>query len=244
MDAELAAAWGAICGFAAPGPIAGGVVLSLFAAGMVGSLFHCLGMCGPFVLAQIAARLDGRPAEGFGECARFGQATLVTYHLGRITTYAGLGALVGGLGAAATTLAGFAWLPSLVIALAALMFAAEATTRLGAWAASAGVAGGLAGRLIRRNPGATGYGLGLALGFLPCGLIYAGLIAAAGSGSALTGGLAMAALALGTAPMLIMVGYLGLAAGRRWLLLARRLGPILMLANAAGLAVLAVHAWP
>lgn len=241
--------WTAICGIGAdglPAPLPLGLIGALFLSGLVGSLGHCVGMCGPFVLAQIAARFDQASLEAVSECARLRHATLLPYHLGRATTYAALGAVAGGLGAVTISVGDVRWLPSTLLAAAALAFAAQATGVLGVMLGQGD--GSLVGRVIRplshAGSEANGYGLGLALGFLPCGLLYAGLIATAGAGSALAGGAAMAALALGTAPMLIVVGYLGLAAGRRWLALARRLGPVLMLANATTLAVLAVRAWP
>ena len=58
----------------------------------------------------------------------------------------------------------------------------------------------------------------MATGLLPCGLIYATLGIAVASGDPLTGGLAMAAFGLGTAPALAALG-LGvrrLAGERPW----------------------------
>ena len=71
----------------------GGLLASLFLAGLVGSATHCVGMCGPFVLAQTVARLEERPASDMREIHRLSGAALVPYHLGRATTYAGLGAI-------------------------------------------------------------------------------------------------------------------------------------------------------
>jgi uncharacterized protein len=57
--------------------------------------------------------------------------------------------------------------------------------------------------------------LGLTLGFLPCGLIYAALIKAMDSGSALAGGLTMLAFGLGTAIALFAIGIASSFAGAR-----------------------------
>ena len=67
----------------------------------------------------------------------------------------------------------------------------------------------LAAPLLRDPVGWRGYGLGLALGLLPCGFLYSALIAASGAGGALEGGLAMAAFALGTGVSLIAVATAG-----------------------------------
>ncbi len=70
--------------------------------------------------------------------------------------------------------------------------------------------------LFARPVGFRGYALGLMLGFLPCGLLYGALAAAAASGDPLTGAFAMIAFALGTVPALLAVGLAGHVAGQRW----------------------------
>ena len=82
--------------------------------------------------------------------------------------------------------------------------------------------------------------LGLVLGFLPCGLLYGALAAAAASASALGGLFAMAAFALGTIPALLAVGLAGHFAARRWQPAAAKVGAYLMIINSA---VLAWFAW-
>jgi hypothetical protein len=65
-------------------------------------------------------------------------------------------------------------------------------------------------RPIRHLLGGAGafrfYPLGLILGFLPCGLLYALLVSSAASGDPLTGSLIMAALGLGTLPAMLLAG--------------------------------------
>lgn len=63
-----------------------------------------------------------------------------------------------------------------------------------------------AGRLIASpRPGAK-FALGIMMGFLPCGLIYAALMKAIGTASPVEGGLTMLAFALGTSVALVVVG--------------------------------------
>ncbi len=213
-----------ICGLDAGAglPLMAGMLL----AGLLGGLGHCSLMCGPFALAQIAERF----AEGAS--SRLWTATLAPYQAGRLTTYATLGAVAGGLGAATSRLAGFGWLPAAALMLGALVFAAQAAGRIG------GGNSGFAARFGKPR----GFVLGLALGFLPCGLIYGALIAAAGSGGAWQGALGMALFGLGTVPSLVAVGWLGLAAGKRWRTLAQMSAPYFGFANAVILAVLALRA--
>jgi len=196
-----------------------GLPASLFLAGLGGSALHCVGMCGPFVLGQVMA-----DAEGIGLTARYGEwhrlagASLAPYHLGRLATYTALGALAGAATSVFTAMETFGWLAALMLALGAgLMIAQAFGLALGAAAPHAPFIQRLAPPLVASRRPTARFALGLLLGFLPCGLIYGALGAAAGTGSALQGAIAMAAFSLGTMPALVAVGWGGL-------LLRRRLG--------------------
>jgi sulfite exporter TauE/SafE len=78
------------------------------------------------------------------------------------------------------------------------------------------------------------------LGFIPCGLLYGALAAAASSGEILTGAVAMAVFALGTVPSLLVVGVVGQVAATRFRRAMAVAVPALMLMNAAVLSYLAV----
>jgi sulfite exporter TauE/SafE len=161
-----------------------GFVTAAFVAGLVGSP-HCVGMCGTFAIL-----CGGRAAD------------TVLWHLGRMTTYALLGALAGAFGA---VLPGPSWVAAAVSFALMLWFAAALAglvpeprvaipglTRLGA-----AVSG-------NANPGMR-YAFGIVIGFLPCGLVYATLGIAVAAGTPPAGALAMAAFGLGTAPLLSTV---------------------------------------
>ena len=75
----------------APGGL--GLPLGLLVAGLTGSVFHCAPMCGPFVLGQVSDRLAGIPAVRLCEMSRLRAGVLWPYHVGRLLTYAGLGAV-------------------------------------------------------------------------------------------------------------------------------------------------------
>lgn len=231
-----------------PGGSAALLAVALFLAGLTGGVVHCAGMCGPFVLGQVAAGLDRVGRAGYGTLARLRGAVLLPYHLGRITTYAGLGAAAGALGGLAEDVAWLRPLLPVALALAAAMFALQAVgalghvlpARLGAGLPWGRAVARVAAPLLADPRGMRGYALGVALGFLPCGLLYAALAAAAGSGAWSTGLVAMAAFALGTMPALVGVGTIGVLFGRGILRTARAAAPLVLLANAG---VLAAMAW-
>ena len=232
----------------------GSLLVSLFLAGLLGSASHCVGMCGPFVLAQTVARLEGVPASGMNEFHRLAGAALIPYHLGRATTYAMLGVAAAALAGGMIHVTGLRWLSAALLITAALFFLGYALSELGVRlrgrrGAAAGegaresTVGRTVGRIARplfaRPVGVRGWLLGVALGFLPCGLLYGALAAAAASGEPLAGGFGMLAFSLGTVPALLAVGLAGHVAGQRFRTTALRLAPALMLVNAAALSYLA-----
>ena len=216
-----------------------GILAALFALGLVGSVTHCIGMCGPFVLGQVANRLDG--AGEASEFARLKAAALLPYHFGRLTTYAALGAVAGGLSQAVVSLTGFKEFLAAMLAIGALTMLGAA---LGHFSFGFGISAParLLGRLrplFARPSGLRGYGLGLVLGLLPCGMVYGALTIAAAGGGPAEGALGMAAFAAGTMPALMAAGFAGALAARRWKTMLRYVAGPLLLLNAATLGWLA-----
>lgn len=184
------------------------LVAAMFLAGLAGSLTHCAAMCSGFVLGQ-AAQVADKPV-----LARL----LLPYHIGRMTTYAALGVVAGGSFYVLTTCSGFGVLRQVMLSLVAVIFLAVFSERflrkLGvalpslplpkppcALSAMAGVG--------RARGAVSRFGLGMALGFLPCPMVFAALMAVAAHADPLVGGAAMAAFALGTTPGLMGIGLLG-----------------------------------
>jgi hypothetical protein len=213
---------------------------ALFLAGLAGGASHCATMCGPFVLAQIAAG----GSLGGGRLARLSGALLLPYHLGRGLGYAGLGAAAGGLSAAVAHVPGLALVPAGLLGLASLAMLAQALPALGRWLPRGGFGALPAprlGRLLEAPGGGRSFLLGLMLSALPCGLLYAALAGAAASGSALAGAVAMLAFVLGTVPALVALALLGRLFRRRAEPLLRRAAPALYGLNAIVLMALAVR---
>jgi sulfite exporter TauE/SafE len=174
----------------------------IFILGLVSSL-HCVQMCGPIVLA-FSLPLP-RP-----EALR----AQLHYNAGRVLTYAALGALAGALGGGIGLLGRLAGLASgaRVFAGSAMIVAGILTIGLVpsnnlVTIQNRGVTKRFSQFLGRRLLAPKGkFTLGLTLGFLPCGLVYAALLKAVDSGSALAGALTMLAFGAGTAVALLTLG--------------------------------------
>ncbi len=224
-----------------------GLAGALFLAGLAGGFAHCGAMCGPFVLAQLPVGTE--PAETL--VARLSSGALLPYHFGRLSTYALLGTIAGGLGGALVRTTGLNALFAGFLLVAAGLFIVQALGRAlpGLIGGTSGATGkwlggrlaAIAGPLLRQPRGLRGYMLGVTLGFLPCGFLYGALAASAGAGSAAAGGAAMAAFALGTVPSLLAVGLVGAAAAQRWRGIAARLAVPIFLLNAVVLARVAAR---
>lgn len=211
-------------------------LFALFTVGLVSSL-HCLGMCGGI----IGALTLSLPPEV--KCNRRRLLPLVlSYNLGRITSYALAGTLAGAVGnrvlSAISPQYGHAilqWFAALIM-LAIGLYLAGWFPRL-AQVESVGrplwrVLEPIGQRLLPVKNPIQGLLLGLIWGWLPCGLVYTVLITAASAGSALQGALYMTAFGLGTLPTMLAAGLL---TG-----VMTRLGHTPNIRRAAGIAVIAL----
>lgn len=231
----------------------GAIPLALFIGGLVAGFSHCTAMCGPIVLMQVMARTPrGTLAAAPPVLQRMSGAGLLPYHFGRLTTYAGLGGVSGGLAGMAADFVSLRWIFAAALTLAAAYCVVVIARSLG-WIVprNARPFGGVDrildtigwSRVVNRASRLGGYSLGLALGFLPCGLVYAALAAAAGTGSAMSGAVAMAAFGLGTVPGLIAVAFAGGFVLRRFRKIPQLAAIPLLVVNVAILSALAFRAF-
>jgi uncharacterized protein len=200
------------------------LVVTALATSLVGSL-HCAAMCGPFVGFYAGQDRDGR-----------GLAPHAAYNGGRLVVYVGLGALAGAVGAA-VDLAGRAFevqrvaaviAGAVILAWGVLALLRALGVRIGGGAGSVGPLRPALVKLRTRPPVVRAATLGFLTAALPCGWLWAFVVAAAGTGSAAWGAALMFAFWLGTVPMLL---GLGLGAQR----LARTLGRRMPVITAAAL---------
>ena len=230
----------------------GSLFATLFIGGLAGGATHCAGMCGPFVLSQTVTSLDGVPLQEMLSLTRLRGAMLLPYHAGRLTTYALLGGAAALFSAQFRMLPWFGYFSAALLALAGLFFLVNAIPFLnlrkgdgfplliaGLFKISGSVAFFPLRTLFANPRGFRGYLLGLALGLLPCGLVYAALLAVAARGDPLTAILGMILFGIGTIPALVGVGVGGQIAFQRFRKVLRFAFPVLMLMNSVTLFVMA-----
>lgn len=227
-----------------PSALDAGLLLGLLAAGASGSVVHCLPMCGPFVLGQVSDRLACLPSRGLCQAQRLRSGVLLPYHLGRLTTYAGLGAVAAVGGGGLARLPWFGWLTGALLLIGALLLLRQLldAVRLrrlmpACWT---GALARLAARIDRTRP-TSGFLFGLVLGLLPCGLVYAALAVAAAAATPWAGAARMLAFGFGTVPALIAVGVAGPGFGRAAQRGLIAIGRPIMATNAVVLAGLALY---
>jgi sulfite exporter TauE/SafE len=187
----------------------------MLAFGFVSSL-HCVQMCGPIVLTYSVAANTG--------AARRGLLGLhLAYNGGRTLTYMLLGAIAGFAGGAMGWVGQLAGIENVAAIVAGVAMVLTALVLFGLGPAFKGWRGfALPGRLLRpagkliASPSAGAkFLLGLLMGLLPCGLIYAALMRAIGAATPLGGALTMMAFGMGTSVALVVIGLGSSAATRK-----------------------------
>lgn len=185
-------------------------LLAMLLLGLSGT-GHCLGMCGPLVVA-----IPGQSGKWSAHLA---------YHAGRIITYTLVGALLGAVGSglikiaavgASDPLIRITRLQMLISALAAIFLLILGLQRLGffsepQWLSSAlprkiPFVGSAISRNMQRGTIGAVFLLGLVLGLIPCGLSCAAFTRTLAAGGSLAGAQLALSFGLGTLPGLLALG--------------------------------------
>lgn len=176
---------------------------SAFLIGLFGSL-HCVGMCGPIVLAL---------PDSSAEKVSFYAGRLM-YNLGRIITYSFLG-LIFGLMGSGIAMAGFQ--QSLSVALGIIIIAAVLISFLfknklqnnaieNIYTSKIKL---LFSKFIGRETNFSMLMIGILSGFLPCGLVYVAIAGAVVTASAAGSAMLMASFGFGTLPLMFAASLFG-----------------------------------
>ena len=175
-----------------------------FLMGLVGSV-HCIGMCGPLVMAI--------PISHQSNFQKW--VSILLYHFGKISSYSVLGILLGLFGSS-LPLFGVQENLSIVIGSIMLLYVLYVFVIKSKWGIPFLKSNILytliikkMGALFKSKNSSSFYLIGFLNGLLPCGMIYVALTSAIATQSVLQGGMIMAFFGLGTMPALIMVAIGG-----------------------------------
>jgi sulfite exporter TauE/SafE len=160
--------------------------------GIVGSL-HCVGMCGPIIMSI-----------PWSNTQKALQISL--YHVGRATTYAIMGALVGGVGQLFLPKDLGVW-PALISgSVLVLVFLAQSfPTVLQNNRFPASSIARFFRSFLKMDSVFSRFFMGLVNGILPCGMVYSALAVAILYHNALYSGLFMFLFGIGTSPLLVLL---------------------------------------
>ncbi|MEO8068938.1 MAG: sulfite exporter TauE/SafE family protein [Flavobacteriales bacterium] len=197
------------------------MLVTAIVLGAAGSA-HCIGMCGPIALAV--------PSMGTTSASRWVSTFIL--NMGRLSTYVLLGAAIGTFGQG-LRLIGSQQVVS-IVAGAVLLLSVLVPGLLERWSPNGRIAlsisrlrSSLAKNLHRTAPEAIFF-TGALNGMLPCGLVYAALLAATSMESVVGSMGYMALFALGTWPALIALRMSGGLIGQATRAKLRRAAPFLV----------------
>lgn len=236
-------------------PHAASWLVVMWVAGLLGSVGHCAGMCGPLVAAF-----------GVAQARHGGRSWLrhLVFQAGRVCTYALLGAAIGWAGGFArlqtvqemhaccrpegqALVAAQAWpwqvwvklgLGALMVLLGLVLALGRRADALLEWSLPRPLQV-LMGRGLKSGGGP--FLLGLLWGLVPCGLVYMMLIKSLDAGSWRMGAAGMGAFGLGNLPVLLGLGLASTRLGQAWRHRLLRLGGILVLGMGCAILVQAAH---
>jgi sulfite exporter TauE/SafE len=183
------------------------LLATVFVASLLGSL-HCVGMCGGFV-----AFYSG--TDGSGGSRRL--LSHAAYSGGRLAAYSILGLAAGAVGAAldlAGSVAGVQRIAAIVAGVVMVLWGVFALLQIGGVKVFKHGSGSSISKWLgrgismvgQRPPVVKAATVGLLSGVLPCGWLWAFVVTAAGTGSALGGVAVMTAFWAGTVPVLLALG--------------------------------------
>lgn len=181
-------------------------LIIILTTAFLGSMGHCIGMCGGIVIAYSSSKIDSRSSWLKQTSSH------LSYNFGRVATYTILGAIFGLLGqviAFTPTTKGVLFvLTGTLMILAGLSLLGNLKFLNSAeWSVSkyAWYQNGFR-KLIRSKSYSSFFLLGMLNGIIPCGLVYSFAIFAASTASPLWGAIVMATFGLATIPALFFLG--------------------------------------
>lgn len=177
--------------------------ITMLVSGLLGSVGHCLGMCGPLNMILAAQIKKNELPAGLN---------FTLYHVARILIYVVLGAAVGllgsllGLSKQITTLGGAV---SLILGVLIFLLGASYLGWLGSFSleGQANWWNNAFSQVLKKRGVAGVMMLGALNGLLPCGLVYSALLLAASTGTIWQAAAGMALFGIGTFPALLALDF-------------------------------------
>lgn len=179
------------------------LIISAISLGFA-SGFHCIGMCGPIALSM---GLTKKQATNY-------YLQNLTYQLGRIFTYAFLGAILGIVGEG-FEMAGFQRYLTITVGVLLIVMALFSFGGKDFASKIPFISQFLfkvklnLGKLLQKSDYRSRFTTGILNGFLPCGMVYMALTASLVSGGVWQGALYMTLFGLGTIPFMFTVVLVG-----------------------------------
>lgn len=219
----------------------------LFIVGLLTSV-HCIAMCGGIHLSQC---IPSRNAENTSSSRINVIMPSVLYNAGRVVSYTAVGFVLGGAGMILTGGSGSGMpllLQGILKITAGLFMVIMGINMLGIFPALRKLQIRFPRKSVikinqKKRTGKRPFVVGLLNGLMPCGPMQSMQIIALGSGNPISGTLAMLMFSLGTVPLMLGLGSLVSALGKKYTKLVMQTGAILvvvlglaMLSQGAGLA--------
>jgi uncharacterized protein len=169
--------------------------------GFLGSL-HCIGMCGPIVLALPSGSLKDKNYI-FGK---------IIYNFGRVVTYSLLGLLFGFIGKGFALWGMQRWVSIYLGAMILIYILLPVNIKksflnISVFVYAMNYFKKLFGNVIRRKSKSSHFLIGLLNGLLPCGFVYVGIFASLALGDAVQGMMFMALFGIGTIPAMLGTSF-------------------------------------
>ncbi len=201
--------------------------IALIASALIlglGSGFHCIGMCGPIALSM---GLTKQHALNF-------HLQNTTYNLGRVVTYAFLGAVLGIVGEG-FNVAGIQQYLTIGVGILLIIMAlfsfggkdfASKIPFLSGFLLSIKIN---LGKYLQKPGYSSRFITGILNGFLPCGMVYMALTASLAAGGVWQGAIFMALFGLGTFPFMFAVVFFGNMMSAAFRIKVLKIIPVMMI---------------
>jgi len=183
-------------------------LLTIFFVAFLGSIGHCIGMCGGFVVAYSTSKIGPEHSKFFQTFAHS------LYSLGRIVSYMSIGAVFGYLGSIISFSLTSKGILFIIVGILMVLIGVSLSGKLKFLTviehslAQSKLFKKLFKSVIQSKSLSSFFYMGILNGLIPCGLVYFFATAAVASGSPMMGAVVMLVFGLATVPALFVLGMI------------------------------------